>query len=106
MANRHRRSLCCELEFAFDRLHAAKLEQVFAILVPNRERRIDESTGLKGESHENSRHLRPCLFGSTERGEGKALHVRKATSAEPEQMAIYRALKVNFAPGGISKTIA
>ncbi len=44
------------------------MEQVFAILVPNRERRIDESTGLKGESHENSRHLRPCLFGSTERG--------------------------------------
>jgi hypothetical protein len=69
MANRHRRSLCCELEFAFDRLHATKLEQVFAILVPNRERRIDESTGLKGESHENSRHLRPCLFGSTEGGE-------------------------------------
>ena len=77
MAIRHRRSLCCELEFAFDRLHAAKLEQVFAILVPNRERRIDESTGLKGESHENSRHLRPCLpsamlrtgFGSTEGGE-------------------------------------
>jgi hypothetical protein len=58
-----------ELEFAFDRLHAAKLEQVFAILVPNRERRTDESTGLKGESHENSRDLRPCFFGSTEGGE-------------------------------------
>jgi transposase len=37
--------------------------------------------------------------------DGKALHVRKATRAEPEQMAIYRALKVNPAPGGISKTI-
>jgi hypothetical protein len=69
MANRHRRRHEIELEFAFDRLHATKLEQVFAILVPNRERRIDESTGLKGESHENSRDLRPCLFGSTEGGE-------------------------------------
>ena len=73
MANRHRRSHEIQLEFAFDRLHAAKLEQVFAILVPNRERRIDESTGLKGESHENSRHLRPCLFGSTEGGEDASL---------------------------------
>ena len=69
MANRQRRSHEIALEFAFDRLHATKLEQVFAILVPSRERRIDEPTGLKGESHENSRHLRPCLFGSTEGGE-------------------------------------
>ncbi len=69
MANRHRRSHEIELEFAFDRLHATKLEQVFAILVPNRERRIDEPTGLKGESHENSRHLCPRLVGSTEGGE-------------------------------------
>ena len=69
MANRHQRSHEIALEFAFDRLHATKLEQDFAILVPNRERRIDESTGLKGESHENSSHLRPCLFGSTVGGE-------------------------------------
>ena len=39
------------------------------------------------------------------RVDGKALHIRKATRAEPEQMAIYCALKVNPAPGGISKTI-
>jgi len=50
MANRHRRSHEIQLEFAFDRLHATKLEQVFAILVPNRERRIDESTGLRNEN--------------------------------------------------------
>jgi transposase len=43
---------------------------------------------------------------SFRRADGKALHIRKATRAEPEQMAIYRALKVNPAPGGISKTIA
>jgi hypothetical protein len=72
MANRHRRSHDIELEFAFDRLHATKLEQVFAILVPNRERRIDESTGLKGESHENSSDLRPSLFRSTEGGEDRS----------------------------------
>jgi transposase len=42
---------------------------------------------------------------SFRRADGKALHVRKATRAEPEQMAIYHALKVNPAPGGISKTI-
>src|SRR5664279_3967723 len=69
MANRHRRSHDIELEYAFDRLQATKLEQAFAILVPNRERRIDESTGLKGESHENSRHICSCLFGSTAGGE-------------------------------------
>jgi len=46
-----------ELEYTFDRLQATKMGQAFAILVPNRERRIDESTGLKGENHENSRHL-------------------------------------------------
>jgi hypothetical protein len=69
MANRHRRCHEIELDYVFDRLHATKLEQVFAILVPNRERRLDESTGLKGDSHENSRHLRPCFLGSTEAGE-------------------------------------
>jgi hypothetical protein len=42
---------------------------------------------------------------SFRRHDGKALHVRKATRAEPEQMAIYRALKVIPAPGGIYKTI-
>ena len=42
---------------------------------------------------------------SFRRADGKALHVRKATKAEPEQMVIYKALKANPAPGGISKTI-
>jgi len=42
---------------------------------------------------------------SLRRADGKALHVRKATKAEPEQMAIYQTLKVNSAPGGICKTI-
>ncbi len=45
-----------ELEYAIDRLHASKLEQVFAILIPNRERRVDESTELRGVIHEDSRY--------------------------------------------------
>jgi transposase len=35
--------------------------------------------------------------------DGRALHVRKATNAEPELMAIYRALGVNPEPGGTKK---
>ncbi|MDD5322125.1 MAG: recombinase zinc beta ribbon domain-containing protein [Methylococcales bacterium] len=73
MANRLWRSHDIELEYAFDRLQATRLEQAFAILVPNRERHIDESTELKGESHENSRHLCPRLFGSAEGGEDASL---------------------------------
>ena len=42
---------------------------------------------------------------SFRRSDGKALHVRKATRAEPEQIAIYRALKANPVPEGISKSI-
>jgi hypothetical protein len=36
---------------------------------------------------------------------GRALHVRKATRAEPGQLAIYRALNLDPAPGGVRKTI-
>ena len=42
---------------------------------------------------------------SFRRADGRALHVRKATRAEPEQLAIYRALNLNSAPGGVCKTI-
>jgi len=42
---------------------------------------------------------------SFRRTDGKALHVRKTTKAEPEQMAIYRAMNLNPAPGGIRKTL-
>jgi hypothetical protein len=69
MANRHRRSHEIELQYAFDRLHAAKLEQVFAILVPNRRRRVTEPTGLRGEIHQERRNIRPSLFGPAEGGE-------------------------------------
>ena len=42
---------------------------------------------------------------SFRRADGRALHVRKATRAEPEQLAIYRALNLDSAPGGVCKTI-
>jgi len=39
------------------------------------------------------------------RADGGAIHIRKATRAEPEQLLIYQALNINPAPGGISKTM-
>ena len=39
------------------------------------------------------------------RVDGRTLHVRKATRAEPSQQAIYDALGVGPEPGGIRKTI-
>lgn len=39
------------------------------------------------------------------RSDDRMLHVRKATRAEPGQLAIYQALGVDPAPGGISKMI-
>jgi transposase len=39
------------------------------------------------------------------RSDGRTLHVRKATRAEPDQLAIYQALDLNPALGGITKMI-
>ncbi len=39
------------------------------------------------------------------RGDGRTLHVRKATRAEPDQKAIYDALGIDPAPGGVRKMI-
>ncbi len=38
--------------------------------------------------------------------DGRSLHVRKATDAEPDLLAIYRALGISSAPGGIRKLIS
>ena len=43
-----------------------------------------------------------CTF---RRADGSTLHVRKATRAEPDQRAIYDALGVDPAPGGIRKLV-
>lgn len=39
------------------------------------------------------------------RADGRTLHVRKATQAEPAQLAIYRALGIDSQPGGVRKMI-
>ena len=39
------------------------------------------------------------------RKDGRTLHVRKATRAEPDQRAIYDALGIDPAPGGVRKMI-
>ena len=39
------------------------------------------------------------------RDDGRTLHVRKATLAEPLQLAIYEALGISAAPGGIRKNL-
>ena len=39
------------------------------------------------------------------RADGRTLHVRKATRAEPPQLAIYDALGIQHAPGGTRKTV-
>ena len=42
---------------------------------------------------------------SFRRADGSTLHVRKATVAEPEQRALYQALGVDPAPGGVKKLV-
>jgi transposase len=39
------------------------------------------------------------------RADGRALHIRKATRAEPAQLALYQALGLNPSPGGITKLL-
>jgi transposase len=39
-----------------------------------------------------------------QREDGKTIHLRKATKAEPQQSAIYKALGISACPGGIQKT--
>jgi hypothetical protein len=39
------------------------------------------------------------------RPDGHALHVRKATQAEPRRRQVYQALGVNPSPGGVGKLL-
>ena len=39
------------------------------------------------------------------RADGRTLHVRKATRAEPEQQAVYKALGISNTPGGVKKMV-
>ena len=47
----------------------------------------------------------PPVTATFRRKDGRTLHVRKATRAEPEQQKIFRALGTDPAPGGIRKMI-
>jgi hypothetical protein len=40
-----------------------------------------------------------------QREDGKTIHLRKATKAEPLQAVIYKVLGISAYPGGIQKTI-
>jgi transposase len=61
--------------------------------------------------HDSWARLRETLNGQVRvtatfrRPDGRALHVRKATQAEPGQRQIYQALGVDPSPGGVSKMI-
>lgn len=39
------------------------------------------------------------------REDGKTIHLRKATNAEPRQSVIYKALEISAQPGGVKKTL-
>jgi len=61
--------------------------------------------------HDSWRSLREtlnnqCRITATfRRADNRTLHVRKATRAEPEQLAIYKSLNIDPAPGGVNKLI-
>lgn len=71
---------------------------------------IRRRLGAQGE-HSSWHTLRSILGGqqrvtcSFRCADGRTLHVRKATQAEPDQRAIYDALGVDPAPGGIKKLV-
>jgi hypothetical protein len=70
------------LEYTFDRLLVAKLEQVYQILVPDRVRIVGDRSKLIGAGDEDGGNLRPGILGQAEGGEhhcqpnGGADHVR------------------------------
>jgi hypothetical protein len=57
-----------QLEYCFDRLWSAKLEQVYELLVPNQCRRTGASCTAGGSSHEDSGDLRAGVLGAAEAG--------------------------------------
>ena len=67
---------------------------------------------LRGKGEPSSWHTLRSILGGQQRvtctfrcADGDTLHVRKATRAEPDQRAIYDALGVDPAPGGIKKIV-
>jgi hypothetical protein len=57
------------LEYTFDRLLVAKLEQAYQILVPDQVRAVGGRSKLIGAANEDGGNLRPGFFGQAEGGE-------------------------------------
>ena len=57
------------LEYTFDRLLVAKLEQVYRILVPDRVRVVGYGSKLIGVGDEDSGNIRAGILGQAEGGE-------------------------------------
>src|SRR6202035_756824 len=64
---RNKRDVC--LEYTFDRLLVAKLEQVYRTLVPDRVRVVGDGSKLIGAGDEDGGNLRPGILGQAEGGE-------------------------------------
>jgi len=58
-----------QLDYTFDRLLERKLEQAYAILVPEHVRATGAGSRLKEEHGEDGRDLRPGVLGSAEGGQ-------------------------------------
>jgi len=67
--SRKRREREVRLDYAFDRLLATKLPQVYEILVPDQVRVISNFSALNGETNENGGDLRQGIVGQAERRE-------------------------------------
>ena len=68
MAERRSRSRpAVHLDYAFDRLLAAKLQNAYAILVPDRARKIPPRTHDVGDDHEDCSPVRAGLGRAAER---------------------------------------
>jgi len=72
MAKRNRRKVRdVRLDYVFDRLLLAKLQQAYEILVPDRFRTARDPSILIGDEHENCGDLRSGFLGEAE---GRAHH--------------------------------
>ena len=66
---------------------------------------------LGGNIHDSWDSLRDILTvqrrvtTSMQRSDGRSIHIRKSTKAEPALMRIYQALCINAAPGGTKKLL-
>jgi hypothetical protein len=90
---RNQRDVC--LEYSFDRLLVAKLEQVYQILVPDRVRIVGDGSKLIGAGDEDGSRLRPGILGEAEGGEhhrqpdsGIGRVCRRAGLRRPKRMGI------------------